>query len=102
MAATITNSVNGGIPSEIEAAAKKALSENPGIGYEKVAPPDSSGIKVIVVGAGFAGLACAIGCKRKGHEVVVLEKFAELKILGELRGSRIHLPRRLTRFTQAT
>lgn len=41
-----------------------------------------TGIKVIIVGAGFAGLACAIECKRKGHEPVVLEKFSELKPLG--------------------
>ncbi|AEO57156.1 hypothetical protein MYCTH_114691 [Thermothelomyces thermophilus ATCC 42464] len=35
-------------------------------------PP--SGIKVIVVGAGFAGLAAAIECDRKGHSVTLLEK----------------------------
>jgi len=35
-------------------------------------PP--SGIKVIVVGAGFAGLAAAIECDRKGHSVSVYDK----------------------------
>lgn len=35
-------------------------------------PP--SGIKVIIVGGGFAGLAAAIECDRKGHSVVLLEK----------------------------
>ncbi|KAL2263913.1 hypothetical protein VTK26DRAFT_4473 [Humicola hyalothermophila] len=35
-------------------------------------PP--SGIKVIVVGAGFAGLAAAIECDRKGHSVTLFEK----------------------------
>ena len=35
-------------------------------------PP--SGIKVLVVGAGFAGLAAAIECDRKGHSVTLLEK----------------------------
>ncbi|KAK3326677.1 hypothetical protein B0H66DRAFT_551491 [Apodospora peruviana] len=35
-------------------------------------PP--SGIKVIVVGAGFAGLAAAIECDRKGHSVTLVEK----------------------------
>ena len=86
MSATIANGVNGvkkAIPPEIEAVAKKVMNENPGIGYEKIAPPNSSGIKVIIVGAGFAGLSCAIECKRKGHEVVILERFPELKILGE-------------------
>ena len=54
------------------------------IGYERIAPPNSSGIRVLIVGAGFAGLSCAIECKRKGHEVIILEKFREMKILGTL------------------
>ena len=45
-------------------------------------PP--SGIKVIIVGAGFAGLCAAIECDRKGHEVILLEKVAELKPLGDI------------------
>ena len=51
--------------------------------FAKVAPPNSTGIKVIIVGAGLAGLACAVECKRKGHDVLILEKFKELKQLGE-------------------
>ncbi|CAJ2501540.1 Uu.00g043930.m01.CDS01 [Anthostomella pinea] len=43
-----------------------------------------SGIKVIVVGAGFAGLTAAIECVRHGHVVTVLESFKELKPLGDL------------------
>lgn len=35
---------------------------------------DPSGIKVIVVGAGFAGISAAIECDRKGHSVTLLEK----------------------------
>ncbi|KAH8704560.1 hypothetical protein GQ44DRAFT_663803, partial [Phaeosphaeriaceae sp. PMI808] len=31
-------------------------------------------IKVIIVGAGFAGLAAAIECDRKGHRPIILEK----------------------------
>lgn len=46
--------------------------------------PPSTGIKVIIVGAGFAGLTAAIECHRKGHEVLVLESFPELKILGDI------------------
>lgn len=45
-------------------------------------PP--SGINVIVVGAGFAGLTAAIECDRKGHHVTVLEKVSELKPLGDI------------------
>ena len=40
-------------------------------------------VRVIIVGAGFAGLGCAIECKRKGHDVVVLEKVGTFKTLGE-------------------
>ncbi|KAI1644007.1 putative monooxygenase [Daldinia loculata] len=43
-----------------------------------------TGIKVIVVGTGFAGLTAAIECHRKGHDVLVLEKFQELKLLGDI------------------
>ncbi|KAI8948314.1 putative monooxygenase [Xylaria longipes] len=43
-----------------------------------------SGIRVLVVGAGFAGLAAAIECHRKGHSVTLLEKFPELKLLGDI------------------
>jgi len=45
-------------------------------------PP--SGIKVIIVGAGFAGLCAAIECDRKGHSVILLEKVKELKPLGDI------------------
>ncbi|RDW56397.1 hypothetical protein BP5796_13219 [Coleophoma crateriformis] len=45
-------------------------------------PP--SGIKVVIVGAGFAGLCAAIECDRKGHSVILLEKVKEVKPLGDL------------------
>ena len=44
----------------------------------------SSGIKIIIVGAGFAGLCAAIECDRKGHNVVLLEKVKNLKPLGDI------------------
>ena len=44
----------------------------------------SSGIKVIIVGAGFAGLCAAIECDRKGHNVILLEKVKDLKPLGDI------------------
>lgn len=40
-------------------------------------PP--SGISVIIVGAGFAGIAAAIECDRKGHSVTLLEKAASIE-----------------------
>ncbi|TPX13501.1 uncharacterized protein E0L32_005972 [Thyridium curvatum] len=45
-------------------------------------PP--TGIKVIIVGAGFGGLTAAIECDRKGHSVTVFEKVADLKPLGDI------------------
>ena len=45
-------------------------------------PP--SGISVLIVGAGFAGLCAAIECDRKGHTVILLEKYSSLKPLGDI------------------
>lgn len=42
-----------------------------------------SDIRVIVVGCGFAGLACAIESRLKGHSVLILEKKTSLETLGE-------------------
>lgn len=36
------------------------------------------------VGAGFAGLTAAIECNRKGHQVILLDKAASLKPLGDI------------------
>lgn len=44
----------------------------------------STNIRVIIIGAGFAGLTAAIECHRKGHDVLLLESFPELKILGDV------------------
>ncbi|KAI2633594.1 FAD/NAD(P)-binding domain-containing protein [Hypomontagnella submonticulosa] len=43
-----------------------------------------TGIKVIVVGAGFGGLGAAIECHRQGHDVEIYEAFPELKTLGDI------------------
>lgn len=43
-----------------------------------------TGIKVVVVGAGFGGLTAAIECHRQGHDVEVYESFPELKQLGDI------------------
>jgi 2-polyprenyl-6-methoxyphenol hydroxylase-like FAD-dependent oxidoreductase len=43
-------------------------------GPSVVAPPNSTGIKVIVVGLGIGGLAAAIECHRKGHTVTAFDK----------------------------
>ncbi|TFK48069.1 monooxygenase [Heliocybe sulcata] len=59
-------------------------SDHHGTGFAQVAPPNSTGVKVIIVGAGFAGLGCAVESKRKGHDVLILEKFKELKALGDI------------------
>ncbi|KAL5358598.1 FAD/NAD(P)-binding domain-containing protein [Aspergillus floccosus] len=54
-----------------------------GVGPDGVAAAQSSGITVIIVGLGIAGLTAAIECHRKGHEVVALERNPEIQILGD-------------------
>ncbi|CEJ60939.1 Putative Related to maackiain detoxification protein 1 [Penicillium brasilianum] len=43
-----------------------------------------TGIKIVIVGAGFGGLTAAIECHRQGHTVEVYESFPELKALGDI------------------
>jgi 2-polyprenyl-6-methoxyphenol hydroxylase-like FAD-dependent oxidoreductase len=43
-----------------------------------------TGIKVIIVGAGFGGLVAAIECVRQGHTPIIYESFPSLKILGDI------------------
>jgi NADPH-dependent 2,4-dienoyl-CoA reductase/sulfur reductase-like enzyme len=50
---------------------------------EPIAKPQT-GIKVIIVGAGFGGLCAAIECHRQGHDVEVYESFKELRVLGDI------------------
>ncbi|KAJ9137480.1 FAD/NAD(P)-binding domain-containing protein [Pleurostoma richardsiae] len=45
---------------------------------------NKTGVKVIVVGAGFGGLSAAIECHRHGHDVEIYESFKELKVLGDI------------------
>ncbi|KAF2237760.1 FAD/NAD(P)-binding domain-containing protein [Viridothelium virens] len=47
-------------------------------------PPRPTGIRVLIVGAGFAGLTAAIECLRYGHKPIVLESFPQLKVLGDI------------------
>ena len=44
---------------------------------------DLSLIDLIIVGCGFAGLACAVESRRKGHNVILLEKRTSVETLGE-------------------
>lgn len=48
------------------------------------ATKQKTGIKVVIVGAGFGGLTAAIECHRQGHDVEVYESFPELKSLGDI------------------
>lgn len=43
----------------------------------------STGIDVLVVGTGLAGLTAAIECTRKGHSVRVLERNDTINTAGE-------------------
>ena len=44
----------------------------------------SSGIDVLIVGTGLAGLTAAIECTRKGHNVLVLERNDNINTAGKL------------------
>lgn len=48
------------------------------------AAPNSSGIKVVVVGLGLAGLTTAVECHLKGHAVVAFDKVGQVRSLGQL------------------
>jgi monoamine oxidase len=45
-------------------------------------PHPPTGIKVIVIGGGFGGLATAIECVRQGHEVEIFEQANQFTALG--------------------
>ncbi|PVH92858.1 FAD/NAD(P)-binding domain-containing protein [Periconia macrospinosa] len=45
--------------------------------------PDS-GIDVLVVGTGLGGLSAALECKRKGHQVRVLERNTDINVAGDM------------------
>lgn len=44
-----------------------------------------TGIDVLIVGTGLAGLSAAIECTRKGHNVRILERNSTINVAGELR-----------------
>ncbi|KAK5690401.1 hypothetical protein LTR97_012269 [Elasticomyces elasticus] len=58
------------------------------MGYQKHNP-----LKLIVVGAGIGGLACAIACRQRNIEVVMLERAPEFRPVG----AGIQLPANATR-----
>ncbi|KAH8722583.1 hypothetical protein GQ44DRAFT_622375 [Phaeosphaeriaceae sp. PMI808] len=43
-----------------------------------------TGIKVIIIGAGFGGLTAGIECIRQGHTPIIYESFSNFKILGDI------------------
>lgn len=44
----------------------------------------SSGIDVLIVGTGLAGLTAALECTRKGHNVTILERNATINTAGDM------------------
>lgn len=44
---------------------------------------EDSGIEVLIVGAGLAGLYAAIECHRQGHSVRVIESRAKVDAIGQ-------------------
>ncbi|EAW16447.1 FAD-dependent monooxygenase fmqB [Aspergillus fischeri NRRL 181] len=54
-----------------------------GSGPDGVVTPHSSGIRVIVVGLGIAGITAAVECHRKGHSVIVVDKVQSIRPHGD-------------------
>ncbi len=57
----------------VSAATLASLGFTPGCASSQKESPAGAGLRVVVVGAGFAGLACADQLRRRGAEVTVLE-----------------------------
>jgi len=51
--------------------------------FKPVGSYPDSGIDVLVVGTGLAGLTAALECIRKGHNVRVLERNADINTAGQ-------------------
>ncbi|KAF8848702.1 salicylate hydroxylase [Acephala macrosclerotiorum] len=51
-------------------------------------PPSSKPLKIVIVGAGIAGLSAAIACRRAGHHVEIYERSS----LNNELGAAIHIP----------
>ena len=49
-----------------------------------------SGIEVLIVGGGLGGLAAAVECFRKGHDVTVLEAKPEIEGYGAVHKMQLH------------
>jgi succinate dehydrogenase/fumarate reductase flavoprotein subunit len=45
---------------------------------------EPTGIDVLIVGTGLAGLVAALECTRKGHNVRVLERNADINTAGKI------------------
>lgn len=52
--------------------------------FKPVGSYPNSGIDVLIVGTGLAGLTAAIECIRKGHNVRVLERAADINTAGDM------------------
>lgn len=54
-----------------------------GIEPKPVGAYPSSGIDVLIVGTGIAGLTAALECVRKGHNVRVIERHSSINTQGK-------------------
>lgn len=63
----------------------------PGVEPQPVGSFPYSGIDIIIVGTGLAGLTAAIECTRKGHNVRVLERGHTINTAGEAQSAQLSL-----------
>jgi hypothetical protein len=78
MSSSIATSQNGAAPSNGHQNGNGAITDSKPVGSYP-----SSGIDVIVVGTGLAGLTASIECVRKGHNVKVLERNSTINTAGK-------------------
>ena len=76
--------ISNGLPNGTSHAATNDFTNRSANGATNGTSPEKTGIKVIVVGAGFGGLTAAIECHRQGHDVEIYESFPVLKSLGDI------------------
>lgn len=50
-------------------------------------PGPPTGVRIVIVGAGIGGLACAIESRQVGHEVTLLESVKQFRRLGDSIGA---------------
>ena len=74
------------LPTQIRASIQPRPSTNMAT-TPRPTPGPPTGVRLVIVGAGIGGLACAIESRQVGHEVVLLEAVKQFRRLGDSIGA---------------